>query len=151
MSSKSQRPHSCAIWFAWGVGILPMLLILSYTFDIWRLNYFWNEAEILAARLGNKPEYHLYLQLPLIVNGVNTQKLNWDQTDSLQPVYEHRWLVPRADDSVKAVIDYAEFEQVKSEITYAGRPITQNIVCVGVDAGTFPLWIWTRKCNGLQY
>jgi len=89
---------------------------------------------------------NMYLQLPFIVDGNNTRRLDWGRIDTLPPIYEHWWIVMDEDGPIKMGIAYAEFSQANAEIEYAGRSITENVAYVGVDAGTFPVWVWIRKC-----
>lgn len=92
----------------------------------------------------------MYLQLPFIVDGSNTLRFSRDQIDRLPAVYEHRWLVMDEDNQIKMRIVYAELSQANAKIEYDGRPITENVAYVGVDAGEFPLWTWLSKCTGLH-
>jgi hypothetical protein len=93
---------------------------------------------------------NMYLQLPFIVDGSNTLRFSRDQIDRLPAVYEHRWLVMDEDNQIKMRIVYAELSQANAKIEYDGRPITENVAYVGVDAGEFPLWTWLSKCTGLH-
>jgi hypothetical protein len=85
---------------------------------------------------------NMYVQIPFFVNGNNTLKLSFDQTSSLPPVYEHEWFVVDTYNKVKQEIFYSELSQANVEIEYEGRPITENVAYVGVDAGSFPFWVW---------
>ena len=83
---------------------------------------------------------NMYLQIPFIVDGNNTRQLSWDQTDTLPPVHEHYWLVLNERGRLDLTIFYSELSQANAEIKYAGRPITENVAYVGVEAGIFPIW-----------
>jgi hypothetical protein len=85
---------------------------------------------------------NMYVQIPFTVNGSNTLKLSFDQTGSLPPVYEHEWFVVDTYNKVKKEIFYSELSHANVEIEYDGRPITENVAYVGVDAGSFPFWVW---------
>ncbi len=87
----------------------------------------------------------MYLQLPFIVDGSNTKRLYRDQIEKLPPVYEHRWLVMDAGGPIKMRIVYAELSQANAKIEYDGKPITENVAYVSVDAGRFPFWM-RSKC-----
>ena len=91
---------------------------------------------------------NMYLQLPFFVDGNNTFRLSSDQIDELPAVYEHRWLVMDDRGPIKMRIVYAQLSQAKAKIEYDGRPITENVAYVGVDAGQFPFWIWASRCIG---
>ena len=88
---------------------------------------------------------NMYLQLPFIVDGSNTKRLYRDQIEKLPPVYEHRWLVMDAGGPIKMRIVYAELSQANAKIEYDGKPITENVAYVSVDAGRFPFWM-RSKC-----
>jgi hypothetical protein len=89
---------------------------------------------------------NMYLQLPFVVDGSNTKRLSRDQIEKLPPVYEHYWLVKDEVGPSRMTIFYAELSQAKAKIEYNGRPITENVVYISVDAGRFPLWVWINKC-----
>jgi hypothetical protein len=88
----------------------------------------------------------MYLQLPFVVDGSNTKRLSRDQIEKLPPVYEHYWLVKDEVGPSRMTIFYAELSQANAKIEYNGRPITENVAYVSVDAGRFPLWVWINKC-----
>jgi len=85
---------------------------------------------------------NMYVQIPFTANDSNTLKLSFDQTGSLPPVYEHEWFVVDTYNKVKQEIFYSELSQANVEIKYDGRLITENVAYVGVDAGSFPFWVW---------
>ena len=199
MKIKPHRPRSCLGWFAWVFASLLVLFAISYTIDMWRLADAWQQADTLAAKLGNTPERHLvskvhrniaiipvnavcevevffttplnptdfaarleqavaplwngsptdgrnmYLQLPFVVDGSNTKRLYRDQLEKLPSVYEHYWLVKDEGGPSRMTIFYAELSQAKAKIEYNGRPITENVIYISVDAGKFPLWVCINK------
>ena len=89
---------------------------------------------------------NMYVEIPLTVDGSNTDTLSRDLRNKLPPVYEHRWLVMSEDGPIKMRVVYAELAQAQARIEYYGRPITENVAYVSVDAGEFPFWIWASKC-----
>jgi hypothetical protein len=84
----------------------------------------------------------MYVKIPLIVNGKDASDLYRTNRDELPPVNEHKWLVIEDGGPVKQEIFYSELSQANVEIEYEGRPITENVAYVGVDAGSFPFWVW---------
>ena len=84
----------------------------------------------------------MYVKIALTVNKKEANDLYRTSRDELPPVNEHKWLVLEDSGSVKQEIFYSELSQANVEIEYKGRPITENVAYVGVDAGSFPFWVW---------
>ena len=83
---------------------------------------------------------NMYMQLPFVVDGHNTETFSLDQKNKLPPVYESYWLVDDEKGRIKIVIFYSELSQTDAIIEYAGQPITENAAYVNVKAGRFPIW-----------
>lgn len=98
------------------------------------------QAGAYRARGNPTDGRNMYLQLPFIVDGNNTRQLGWGQTNTLPPVYEHYWLVQNERGRLDLTIFYSELSQANAKIEYGGRPITENVAYVSVEAGIFPVW-----------
>ncbi len=89
---------------------------------------------------------NMYVTLYPTVDDSPIDTLPRDRIEKLPPVYEHSWLVMDEDNQIKIKVFYSEFSQANVKIEYAGRPITENVAYVGVNAGIFPIWI---QCKNL--
>jgi len=104
------------------------------------------QAGAYRARGNPTDGRNMYTQLPFIVNGGNIDMFSRDQIEELPSTYEQYWFVNDAKGQIKTTIFYSEFSQANVKIEYAGRPITENVAYVGVNAGIFPIWI---QCKNL--
>ncbi len=59
MQTTVQRHNTCLGWFFGVFGSLLLLFALSYIIDLWRLADARQQANALAASLGNSPAHHL--------------------------------------------------------------------------------------------
>ncbi len=59
MQTTVQRHNTCLGWFFGVFGSLLLLFALSYIIDLWRLADARQQADALAASLGNSPAHHL--------------------------------------------------------------------------------------------